>query len=278
MLRSQPWLGTYVTIYAQGNNSATNFAIQSAFNEVAQVHKSMSFHNPCSELSDLNRLANQRPVNVSARLYRVLRAALVLAKSSDGYFDPTLAGRMVQDGLLPSPNANAVNVDANWRDIKLVGGNTVEFLQPLWLDLSGIAKGYAVDLAIRSLMKNGVTAAAVNAGGDLRVYGRQQRISVRDPSSPGEQIPLLEIENGAVATSANYFTVSDDANFKLYDIGLQDYQKKIGSTTVTARYAIWADALTKIVAAQGKAALPLLKRLNASAMMIDGNGRRVLIN
>ena len=277
-LRAQPWLGTYVSIAAQGKQAVVCNAIQAAFDAIATVHHSMSFQNPCSELSDLNRLAQQRPVRVSAPVYRVLQASVALAKVSNGCFDPTIAGRLVQDRVLPPPNANQIDEFANWKDIQLLGNRYVQFSKPLWLDLSGIAKGFAVDLAIQTLKKNGVQAATVNAGGDIRLFGRQQTVFVRNPHDLSKQIPLLELENGAVATSANYFTDTDENPCALFDAESQRYLQQPCSVTVTAPRAIWADALTKIVFAKRERCLPLLKRLTASAMLINQDGSRLQIN
>lgn len=154
-VRAQPWLGTYVSIAAQGKSDVVDIAMQAAFDAVAMVHRSMSFQNPCSVLSDLNRLAQQRPVHVSASVYRVLQASVALAKASNGCFDPTIAGLLVREGVLSPPNANPIDESANWQDIQLLSNQHVQFSRPLWLDLSGIAKGYAVDLAIQTLKKMG---------------------------------------------------------------------------------------------------------------------------
>jgi FAD:protein FMN transferase len=278
MVRSQPWLGTFVSIAVHANQPRAEQCIQAAFKAVAHVHEAMSFQNPRSELSDLNRLAHQRPVQVSAATYRILQASMALAKYSNGCFDPTVAGRLVRDGVLSPPNANPINESANWQDVQLLGNQQVQFRTPLWLDLSGIAKGYAVDLAIRTLKKNGVKAGTVNAGGDIRLFGHQQTVFVRNPYDLSEQIPLLQLENGAVATSANYFTDIDENPCALFDAESQHYLQQPCSITVTAPRAIWADALTKIVLAKREHCLPLLKRLNASAMLIGLDGSRLQIN
>ncbi len=275
---AQPWLGTYVSIAAQGKPSVVDKAIQAAFDTVAAVHHSLSFQNPCSELSDLNRLAQQRPVKVSAITFRVLQASVALAKASNGCFDPTMAGRLVRDGVLSPPNANPIDESANWQDIQLLSNRHVQFSRPLWMDLSGIAKGFAVDLAVQALKKNGVKAATVNAGGDIRLFGHQQTVFVRNPLNLQEQIPLLVLENGAVATSANYFTDLNNNQCVLFDADAQHYLPQPCSVTVSAPRTIWADALTKIVLAKREQALPLLKRLKASAMLICPDGSRLQFN
>ena len=276
-VRTQPWLGTYVSIAATGGDSA-NPAVQSAFELIANIHRSMSFQSPCSELSDLNRLAHQRPVTVSTGMYRVLRASLALAGASEGCFDPTVAGHLVQSGLLPAPSANGIDESADWRDVHLLSGLQVQYRRPLWLDLGGIAKGYALDRAVFVLKKNGVKAATVNAGGDIRSYGHRQTVTVRNPIDLAESIALLELEGGAVATSGYHGESLEYASSALLDAATGRHFDERCSVTVSAPRAIWADALTKIVLARRQASIPLLKKLGASAMLIFLDGSRQQIN
>ncbi len=75
------------------------------------------------------------------------------------------------------------------------------------LDFGGIAKGYAVDLAVARLRELGIGSAIVNAGGDLRAFGRHGdrpwRVAVRKPG--GGTIGTLEVrQDEAMFTSGNY--------------------------------------------------------------------------
>lgn len=233
----------------------------------------MSFHDPDSELSRINRHAHAHPQPVSASLRRVLRAGLAMAKASDGLFDPSIAWRLVDWGHLPAPDTTATDPDANWRDVRLLSDGTVSFRRPLWLDLGGIAKGYAVDQAVRTLLAHDVQSGVVNAGGDLRTFGRMEAVSVRDPANPHRQIPMLHARDAAVATSAGYFS-EIEGRTPLIHPKLGASLGHACSVTVCARRALWADALTKVVMAAPDAAAPLLRRLRASAVMLFGDGTR----
>ena len=75
------------------------------------------------------------------------------------------------------------------------------------LDLGGIAKGFAVDQAIHALRRGGCTEAIVNAGGDLRRFGREPHpIYLRRSTGP---VQVAELRCGAVATSSPYKSVPD---------------------------------------------------------------------
>jgi len=271
--RARPLLGTVVAVRAEGPSGWIDDAVESAFTAIADIQRRMSFHDPESELSQLNRAAVHAPQRASAPTWRVLRAALAMARASDGAFDPTIGGRLVLWNQLPAPaDAEAVDLGADWRDVELGRAHRVRFRKPLWLDLGGIAKGYAVDRAIAVLRAAGMHGAVVNAGGDLRAFGEAlEVVHVREPNNPARSRPLLHLRDGAVATSAGYFSARDGHS------ALVDTRHGVSlghdvSVTVCAPRALWADALTKVVLAQGDAATPLLQRLRAQAAVLHGDG------
>jgi FAD:protein FMN transferase len=277
--RAQPWLGTIVSIRANnsGNRSSSESAINQAFACIADIHRKMSFHAQDSELSLINRRAFIEPQQVSHSLYRVLQAALSLAKASDGIFDPTVVAKLVERGQLPAPIVEKNNLVGNWRDIALMPDRRVQFLQPLWIDLGGIAKGYAVDEGIRVLKKCGIHAGTINAGGDMRSFGGMETIHVRDPACPQKAIPILHIRDAAAATSAGYFS-EYKGNTALVNSATGLSVAHDISITVVARRAIWADALTKVVAVLTSKAAPLLQQLHASALILHKDGSRHQVN
>lgn len=272
--RARPLLGTLVAIRIAGAAADIDAAFEAAFARIVAVHRAMSFHDADSELSRLNRDAARAPRPVGPHLWRVLRASLALARASEGRFDPTIAARLVQSQHLPAPaNAPAPDPHADWRDVRLLPGRRVRFDRPLWLDFGGIAKGYAVDLAVAALRAQDVRSGMVNAGGDLRVFGdAHETIRVRDPRDPVATRPLLQLRDGAVATSSGYFSALDGRTALLDGRSGARLGDDV-SVSVCAPRALWADALTKIVLADADAALPLLHRLRAQAALLDATGR-----
>jgi len=271
--RARPLLGTVVAIRVDAASRDAHAAIDAAFAEIERVHRAMSFHDADSELSRLNRDAERTPQSVGPQLWRVLRAGLALARASAGRFDPTVAARLVRSGHLPVP-AHAPEPDprATWRDVELLPQRRVRFRRALWLDLGGIAKGYAVDRAVAVLRAHGVRAGVVNAGGDLRAFGAtEETVLVRDPSNPRQSRPLLRLREGAVATSAGYFSANTHGS-ALVDPRSDARLGSDVSVSVCAPRAIWADALTKVALADPTAAAPLLRRLHAQAALLDRHG------
>jgi thiamine biosynthesis lipoprotein len=275
--RLRPLLGTLVAIRIDACTGDADAAFAAAFARIDAVHRAMSFHETASELCRLNREASRTPQAVAADVWRVLRAGLALARASDGRFDPAVAARLVRSGHLPAPEgAPRADASATWRDIELLAQRRVRFLRPLWLDFGGIAKGYAVDRAVAVLRAHGVAAGVVNAGGDLRVFGAtEEAVHVRDPGDPARALPLMRLQEGAIATSAGYFSASNGRT-ALVDMRSDATFGADLSVSVCAPRAVWADALTKVVlahaATDADASLPLLRRLRAQAALIGASG------
>ncbi|QBB72557.1 FAD:protein FMN transferase [Pseudolysobacter antarcticus] len=275
MLRARPWLGTLVEIRVDGLAEADAVAAtDAAFAEIATIHRCMSFHEPDSDLARLHRARAGSAVQVDPHTWNVLQTALVFAEESRGCFDPTIAAQLVAWNFLPRPrDSGEPDPAASWSNIELLPESQVRLHRALWIDLGGIAKGYAVDCAIRILRNAGATAGGVNAGGDLAVFGAAaQTVHVRDPRAPQNTLPLLELRDAAVATSAGYFERRRAATGWL---GPHVHGKRRGavgthsSVSVIAPSCMHADALTKIVLADARIAAKLLPRYGAQVCRYD---------
>jgi len=136
---------------------------------------------------------------------------------------------------------------------------------PVWLDFGGIAKGYAVDLAVARLRRAGVHTGAVNAGGDLRVFGTlEETVHVRSPFDASTLWPVAALKDSACATSASGAVARRGAD------AADGPEPR--SVTVLAPTACAADALTKIVWQQGELAGQLLRKARARALVVRADG------
>jgi thiamine biosynthesis lipoprotein len=167
--------------------------------------------------------------------------------------------------VLPRPvEAPAPASDADWRDIEMLEDGRIRTAKPLWIDLGGIAKGYAVDRAIERLAALGIEFANGNAGGDLRRIGLGlEPVHIRDPSAPHRIARTLLLGEGSIASSGSYFERTHvDATTRT--------RMRDRSVSVVADRCAVADALTKIVMGDPEAATPLLAAWNAEALVLDG--------
>lgn len=167
--RARPLLGTLVEISLAGcGETVLHEAADAAFDEISRVHDLMSVHSRHSDVYRVNNAPIGDSVAVDARTWQVLDIAARIADASDGVFDITVGAAMMARGDLPRMMNKTPDDDATWRDVELLAENRVRLLRALAIDLGGIAKGYAVDNAVRIVREIGVPAGCVNAGGDLR--------------------------------------------------------------------------------------------------------------
>jgi FAD:protein FMN transferase len=257
--RLQPLLGTFVEIRATGSSRpALNLAISRAFAAIARVQRLMSAHEPASDVRRLNLTPIGTLLRVHAWTWRVLQLAHELSEQSNGTFDVTVS-RSTGSG--------------SWRHVVLDAPRSVRRTGPIRVDLGGIAKGFAVDRAMATLRRHGVSAAIVNAGGDLRVSGPlTHRVVVRHPAHPELTMPLLDLTGGALCTSANYFDPPGKGRLRRPD-GRRIHAAR-HSVSVCAPSCVIADGLTKIIAAIGpEGCRPLLAHYKASALVVSRSGQ-----
>lgn len=269
--RCQPLLGTFVDISATGESEpAMQTAVDAAFATIRRIEQMMNAHAANSELSLVNREAVLRPVRVSPELFEVLRRADRLAGESGGAFDHTVASTLADWEYLPAELQRAR--PGSWTDVALLPDGTVYFFHPVALDLGGIAKGYAVDCAMAVLQQHGVSAAVVNAGGDLRVFGPQPAvIFLRHPENPQLLAETLQLSNAALATSSPCFTEKSWAGKRVSHLVNPLRQTAVTgviSVSVRAPECWLADALTKVVLNAPDRAPQLLKQYGAETFIL----------
>ena len=274
--RCRPLLGTFVEIAASGTN-ATDLerGIAAAFASVEKVHRLMSYHDPQSDVSRMNREAFPKSVIVHPWTWQVLEAAQQFARESDGGFDITIARLLASRGYLPR-HEYRLDSAATWRDIFLRKNCRIFFRRPVIVDLGGIAKGFAVDRAVEALKVNGVVAGIVNAGGDLRTFGQaSQLIHVRHPAEPTRVAGAVRLRERAMATSGLYFErrkYGGEYVTPMVDGRTGQPGRELISVSVAAAECMVADALTKIVFALREKAAGLLAQYQADALLLERDG------
>lgn len=187
---------------------------------LALVVRQMSTWEPDSDISRYNRAEAGQWLPVPPEFAQVLAAALAIADASDGAFDPSVGTLVGLWGFGPHahtavPDAEALRAarrHAGWRRIGL-DRDAFRVLQPgdVQLDLSAIAKGYAVDLVAAHLREAGIGSALVEVGGELAGFGRKPdggpwRVLVEaGPEEDDHRLDarVLDLDGIAVATSGD---------------------------------------------------------------------------
>jgi thiamine biosynthesis lipoprotein len=197
---------------------------------------------------------------------------------SNGAFDVTVGRKLVEQGFLPWPHgAESFAHNASFEDVNLLPGNLVTLKRRAWIDVGGIAKGYAVDRAVMALKNCGVASGIVNAGGDLYVFGDPQPIHIRHPESASLVFPLGAVCDLAVASSSGCFSerrASDAADALIEPRRNLCVNWRRGLTVIASRCMI-ADALTKVVRLAPRRAKQILSHFGAQALVIERRGVRI---
>lgn len=203
--------------------------LRSAIEDVlASVVRHMSHWQADSTLAQFNRAPADTWHALPADLSTVLHAGLHWAQASGGAFDPTLGALVAAWGFGPhapldpadwrpaSPHAIAqAQACSGWQRLHYHPERGWRQNGGLQLDLSGIAKGYAVDAVLLRLHALGLRNALVEIGGELRGSGQRPdgqpwRVAIAPvpaavgpaPDAPPSAIALRDC---AIATSGSLY-------------------------------------------------------------------------
>ena len=276
LLRSLPIMGTAVECQAfHGAPKQARRAVEAAFAAVRQVDRDMSLYRPESDVGRLNRLSGRNEMAIRRSTAEVLQASLAVGEDSRGALDVTITPLLNQWGFYGvrkeapgSRQLNAALALVDYRRVHFDGfkGTVRLGRRGMQLDFGGVAKGFAVDQAVKALRAEGVLQGMVNAGGDLGLLGRHPDgdpwiVGVQHPLTPARLLLALSLDGGAVATSGNYlrYRVYDDRRYGHLLHPQFGYPADTAlSMTVVAQTAMRADALATAALVMGRAGLAWL--------------------
>lgn len=177
-----------LAIVAEAEGAAV--AARRAYDRIDGLAAILSDWNPQSELRQLESRAVGEWVPVSAPLAEVLALALEIADATSGAFDPTVGPltRLWRDAArtdIPATDSavQAARARVGFRHVELdtVLHRVRLHRAGLQFDLGAVAKGWILDAALAGLREDGMTAALIEAGGDLVMLGHP-------PGAPGWRI------------------------------------------------------------------------------------------
>jgi len=253
-------MSTIIEITAQDEQ-----AIDAAFKEFERLEKLLNKFAPDSEISILNQL---KELKMSEAGCDMIKKSIYFSKISSGAFDITVSAladswkKAIRSNLLPEK----IDIDNNlknvgWDKISIDEKTCIAKLaKNTQIDLGGIAKGYAVDRAVKILGNHGVKSALVNAGGNMyclgKKYNKKWLIGIQDPRNPGKVIKKIELENQGISTSGDYqqFFIHNNKRYSHIIDPKTGYpvDNGIESVTVIAEDATTADALSTAIFVLGE--------------------------
>ena len=231
---------------------------------LVKVNGQMSTYQKDSELSLFNQNTSTGWLPVSPELYSVIKEALKISQLSYGLFDVTVGplvnlwGFGPQEMSLSPPNEAVIKDKLNQIGYKRLilkddGLFVKKDIPELYVDLSGIAKGYGVDQVASLLEHLGIMDYMVEIGGEIRVKGKNNQgqpwqIAVEKPTAEKRMIEkILAITDTGMATSGdyrNYFEVDGVRFSHTIDPRTgRPINHKLASVTVLSETSMEADGL-----------------------------------
>jgi len=272
-------------------------SINAAFEKIYRVEKLMNRYDPNSQLSGVNKLAAREPVRVDNELFDILQQSVYYSKLSDGAFDITV-GPLV-DLWRKCAEANSMPTDEQLAEVKKIIGCdkllldandfSVRFAaEGMKLDLGGIAKGFAVDLAVAEMKKAGAVGGLIDLGGQIGCFGTTEKrgkwiIGVRNPakSEDNKIIARLTLSDAAVSTSGNYerfYKIGDKRFSHIFNPATEKIADQLSSVTIITSNGTEADALSTAVSVMGaEKGLELIEKTeNTEAVIIKAGGQDLI--
>lgn len=284
-------LGTDNAIMAYGPSAPG--ALETARDRVLQIHHEMNAFADDSDVSRVSAAAGDGTwVEVSTDTVTVLEASRRSSKLSGGAFDVTVRPASslwhFTDGDVRIPTAaqtEAVRQLVSWTDVEVdpQGRRARLPRKGQAIDLGGIAKGYAADVAREVLSAAGVENALLNLGGTIvamgtRPDGSPWRVGIQDPTkATGATAASFSATDVAVVTSGvnERFCIADGVRYHhvLDPRTCRPAETDLLSTTIVSTSAIDADGLATATLVMGlKAAVELVRRAGVDAVFVTGTG------
>ena len=242
---------------------------QAAAQEVSAMLTRITNEMSMNEGSDLYAVNSAAPqsAEVSEETADVLAQALSLAALTNSAFDPTIGPvsalwDISGDPRVPSTEELAAAVPlVDYTGVTLSGTTVTLAKAGMKIDLGGIGKGYAADLAGQIYEKYGVKSALLNLGGNIFVYGSKEdgsdyRIGLRDPyGEDNDFFAIIPASNTSVVTSGIYerYFVQDGVTYHhLFDPQTgYPADNGLAAVTVVCQHSTKADALSTALFVMG---------------------------
>ena len=223
-------MGTTWSLRFDNPSMQPHYAVEAAVTDALdRVIAQMSTWEPASDISRYNAAKAGTRHALPVAFAEVLACALHWAKASGGAVDPTVGALVAlwgfgaqagtaPDHCPPSPTAlDAARARTGWERLEFDAvGKQITQPGGVQLDLSGIAKGFAVDHVADALMATGLHDFLVEVGGELRGAGRRPdgqpwRVRLDTPIDTLAPVVLTDL---AIATSGDRWHAHEHAGHR----------------------------------------------------------------
>ncbi len=264
-------MGTRYSILWPAESSIEPAVIQQKVAELlVEINHQMSTYDEASELSRFNQAQAPHSQTISDSLVEVVALSIELNKQSEGYFDISVGPIVNLWGFGPNkaskhvPTQGEINRARQRTGLAAIelSGNVLSKALPRYLDLSAVAKGFAVDQVAVLLDQLHFDSYLVEIGGEMSVKGMKAsdspwRVAVEAPDFTARRVQkIIPLKDVAMATSGdyrNYIEVDGQRYSHTIDpFTAQPVQHKLASVTIIDENCARADALATAMLVMGE--------------------------
>jgi len=238
-----------------------------------QINGLMSTYDPASEISRFNNQITDDWFPVAAETAEVIRLSRQISELTGGAFDISVGPLVELWGFGASARKEHIPTDQQVSELLArVGYGKLELrdeplairkmIPLLRIDLSAVAKGYAVDLLADLLKKQGINNFLLEIGGEIqsaghRLDGTPWRIGIEKPLDAVREVEtILHLTGIGLATSGNYRNFYEEAGQRyshtIDPVSGRPIRHKLASVTVLDPSCARADALATALMVLGE--------------------------
>lgn len=254
------WTNFKICLYVESSEKINaEIDLNQSFKKLAHIETWLSEWIEESELSKVNKAAGAQAVNVNKELFKLIQFSLEVAKSSDGYFDPSfnafwgLYNFKKGEEKLPTEEQIKERLPLiNYKNIILNHAKQTVFLKKpgMKLGLNAIGQGYGVDQVVTYLKSRGYKTGFVDGSGDTYFWGQKPNkelwtTGVRDPFNTSQAKLRIYGTDFAITTSGDdekFFFKDGKRVHHLIDPKTGKPGRRARQATVIASSALEADA------------------------------------
>ncbi len=270
-----------------------NERIDEAVTEIQRIEKLLTTYSETSQTFLINENAGIAPIKVDEEVLGLIARAQRISALTQGAFDITYGSfdkrfwnfdtKMTQLPNLESAKKSVQLI--NYQNVIIDFQNQTVFLKKkgMRIGFGGIGKGYAAEMAKKTLLKSGVANGIVNASGDLCTWGSQPNgkpwtVGIATPEQRNKVFADLDISNKAIATSGSYekFVIINGKRYAhTIDPKTGFPVSGVKSVTVVSVNAEIADAMATPIMVMGvHTGLNLINQMqNIACIIIDENDK-----
>ncbi|GAA3978484.1 FAD:protein FMN transferase [Allohahella marinimesophila] len=288
---SGPIMGTRYSVKWSGKAFPEADAVILA--ELERINSLMSTYDPESELSRFNNSPVGEWYTVAADTLATLKVSQEVYQASKGALDVTVGslvnlwgfgpqGRITREPSQAAIDAAQAGSGFDKLDID-AEQSRIRKTSDIYVDLSAVAKGYAVDEVAEVLENEDIDDYLVDIGGELRMSGlkpdgSQWRIAIEAPKVEVREIfEVFSFEKAAIATSGDYRNYFEEDGVRYSHTidprtGRPIQHALVSVSVVTQRCAV-ADAWATALMAVGPETAKALSRSHNLAVLLIMKGK-----